>query len=330
MDTAEHCAAGASSSMENDVKVFGLAMILGLILASITAWCICIARDSIGTLFRYVPRKQVPWGLIDLGLAMLVITLTSSIAGVFLIEIGVVEQGKDVASMTPRKSAIMMLASSVAMLAGVVLSLGLICLKNRPRASDLGWSIQYISRDVWVGIVAFLLISAPVYAMQYLLVEILKLPSEHPLIELIKRDPDPLFFAVSFVAAVVIAPFTEEYLFRVLLQGWLERIPGHRGETRILLLGGADVASEADDAKTNSNKPLETAESRRAIWPVVVSSAIFALMHYSHGVDPIPLFVLALGLGFVYRQTHSILPCIIVHLLFNAFSLALLVGDIYG
>jgi membrane protease YdiL (CAAX protease family) len=314
--------------MENDVKVLGLAMVLGLILASIIAWCICIARDSIGTLFRYVPRKRVPWGLIDLGLAMMVITLTSSIAGVLLIEFGILEQGKDIASMTPEKSAIMMLASSVAMLVGVVLSLGLICLKNRPRLSDLGWSIQNISRDVWVGLVAFLLISAPVYAIQYLLVEILKLPSEHPLIELVKKDPDSLIVAVG--AAVVIAPFTEEFLFRVLLQGWLERIPGHRGETRILLLGGAEVVSEAGVAKTASQKSIEAAESRPAIWPVVVSSAVFALMHYSHGVDPIPLFVLALGLGFVYRQTHSILPCIIVHLLFNAFSLALLMVDVYG
>jgi membrane protease YdiL (CAAX protease family) len=314
--------------MENDVKVLGLAMVLGLILASIIAWCICIARDSIGTLFRYVPRNRVPFGLIDLGLAMMVITLTSSIAGVLLIEFGVLEQGKDIASMTPEKSAIMMLASSVAMLVGVVLSLGLICLKNRPRLSDLGWSIQNISRDVWVGLVAFLLISAPVYAMQYLLVEILKLPSEHPLIELVKKDPDSLIVAVG--AAVVIAPFTEEFLFRVLLQGWLERIPGHRGETRILLLGGADLTSNSDVAKTSSQKSIETAESRPAIWPVLVSSAIFALMHYSHGVDPIPLFVLALGLGFVYRQTHSILPCIIVHLLFNAFSLALLMVDVYG
>jgi membrane protease YdiL (CAAX protease family) len=37
--------------------------------------------------------------------------------------------------------------------------------------------------------------------------------------------------------------------------------------------------------------------------------------------DPIPLFVLALGLGYLYRQTHRILPCIVVHLLLNACSL---------
>jgi hypothetical protein len=60
------------------------------------------------------------------------------------------------------------------------------------------------------------------------------------------------------------------------------------------------------------------------VWPVIISSIVFALMHWSHGPDPIPLFLLALGLGFIYRQTHRILPCIIVHFLLNLCSLTAL------
>jgi membrane protease YdiL (CAAX protease family) len=59
-------------------------------------------------------------------------------------------------------------------------------------------------------------------------------------------------------------------------------------------------------------------------WPIFVSAAIFALMHAGNGPDPIPLFFLALGLGYLYRQTHRITPSMTVHFLLNAASMTLL------
>jgi len=56
-------------------------------------------------------------------------------------------------------------------------------------------------------------------------------------------------------------------------------------------------------------------------WPIVVSSLLFALAHYSHGPDPIPLFFLAMGLGYIYQRTHRVWPCILIHMLVNGFSL---------
>lgn len=350
--------------MDNEVNPLGLVLVVILVVASIVAWCIFIARRSrSGTPLRYEPRRPIPWGLVDLGLAMVLVIMSSLISGELLIEFGVVQRGQRLEDMSPENAAIMLLTSSVAILAGVVFTLGMIWLKNRPTASDFGLSFRQLGRDVGIGCAGFLLISAPVYAIQYLLVEILKLRSEHPLIELVQRNPDVRFFMVSFVAAVLIAPVAEEILFRVLFQGWLERIPGHRGRTQVLLLGGADVMSdgdqpqslEADQAetlnsaapqdrptdkdaeenpyaspKTVPRKPAAAVTGRPATWPIIVSSLVFALMHSSHGVDPIPLFVLAFGLGFVYRQTHRALPCIIIHMLFNGFSLALLFVEVHN
>jgi membrane protease YdiL (CAAX protease family) len=51
-------------------------------------------------------------------------------------------------------------------------------------------------------------------------------------------------------------------------------------------------------------------------------------MHASHGPDPVPLFVLALGLGYLYQRTHRLLPCVVVHLLLNLCSLGALVIEI--
>ena len=52
-------------------------------------------------------------------------------------------------------------------------------------------------------------------------------------------------------------------------------------------------------------------------WPV----QLLRRTHYSHGPDWIPLFFLALGLGYLYRQTHRLLPCITVHFLLNSCSM---------
>ena len=55
--------------------------------------------------------------------------------------------------------------------------------------------------------------------------------------------------------------------------------------------------------------------------PIVVSSLLFALAHFGYGPDPIPLFLLALILGYVYQRTHRIVPSIVTHALFNGMSL---------
>jgi len=56
-------------------------------------------------------------------------------------------------------------------------------------------------------------------------------------------------------------------------------------------------------------------------WPIYVTSAIFAGLHIGQGAAPIPLFVLSAALGYLYRKTESILPCIVLHMLLNTFSL---------
>src|SRR4029079_10689753 len=59
-----------------------------------------------------------------------------------------------------------------------------------------------------------------------------------------------------------------------------------------------------------------------AAWlPIAISSAIFALLHYSHGPDWVPLFLLAAGMGYLYQRTHRLLPSLVVHSLLNSFSM---------
>ncbi len=67
--------------------------------------------------------------------------------------------------------------------------------------------------------------------------------------------------------------------------------------------------------------PVALSPARTSWMPIIVSATIFASVHLGQGAAPIPLFVLGLVLGFLYRQTGSILSCIVLHLGLNAFSM---------
>jgi membrane protease YdiL (CAAX protease family) len=59
-------------------------------------------------------------------------------------------------------------------------------------------------------------------------------------------------------------------------------------------------------------------------WPAVVTGILFGLAHISYGMSFIPLSFLGILLGFVYRQTHSIWPCILIHMMLNTLSMLML------
>lgn len=54
---------------------------------------------------------------------------------------------------------------------------------------------------------------------------------------------------------------------------------------------------------------------------IVISSLFFSLLHLGHGADPIPLFFLALVLGYLYQRTGRLLPSVVVHFCLNTCSL---------
>ena len=46
---------------------------------------------------------------------------------------------------------------------------------------------------------------------------------KHPIVQLVEQGKNsPMVFLVAFLSAVIVAPLVEEFLFRLLLQGWLE------------------------------------------------------------------------------------------------------------
>jgi membrane protease YdiL (CAAX protease family) len=61
-----------------------------------------------------------------------------------------------------------------------------------------------------------------------------------------------------------------------------------------------------------------------------MSAAAFALAHRGQGLAYLPLFPLGLVLGLIAGRTGSIVPCILLHAMFNAVSVALLLAEPAG
>ncbi len=98
------------------------------------------------------------------------------------------------------------------------------------------------------------------------------------------------------VAAVVMAPLVEEFMVRVILQGWLEK------KQREYRLRRGDL----------SERPA-------GFGPIVVSGVIFAALH--GWPDAVALFVLSLFLGYAYQRTHRIIAPLVIHVLVNSLAM---------
>jgi membrane protease YdiL (CAAX protease family) len=264
------------------------------------------------------PRRGVPWGLVDIIIVLALLALTQQAAGLWLSRGCSIDLTADPQTLSLSSRALMLLAVSASSLLAVLCSLPVTRWRTGASWRDLGMDTSFVGRDVAFGAVAFAMTAPPVYAIQIALTR--WFPSEHPLALLLKEESEPGFVLVALFCAVLVAPIAEEFLFRVLLQGWLENAGKLRWSLQEFVLGQqAPHHAPESDAENDANQTF-----RPPLWPAFVSALLFAGVHASHGPDPIALFVFALGLGYLYRQTHRVLPCIVVHLLLNTCSLAAL------
>ncbi len=163
---------------------------------------------------------------------------------------------------------------------------------------DLGWDSAHVGRDARIGFWLFLAASVPVLLVQLYFTRYLEIESKHPLLELTRERAGLGILVLATIAAVGVAPWFEEFVFRVLLQGWLE------GEQVRLRLRRDPEASDIP-----------------GFAPLLIASLLFAGMHAAAGPDPAAIFVLSLFLGYAYRQTHRILPSIVIHAGVNGWTM---------
>ncbi len=78
----------------------------------------------------------------------------------------------------------------------------------------------------------------------------------HPVLDLLASNPGSLALAFCILVVVVVAPVVEEFLFRLVLQGWLERVERHAVRTRGV-------------------RPRI-----RGLMPVLLTAVLFASLHF--------------------------------------------------
>ena len=277
----------------------GIVLILLLLAGSIMTWLLVWRRVSErGSAIDYQPRRHVPWRMIDVLVIAAFYISAMSLATAAALQVAGIEPSEvdgDVLLRTPG----IFLALSLAGLATSAFVLVWLRLVRSATADDLGWSRDRVGEDVSLGVLGLLFAVVPVYGIQVSLFQFF--PTPHKIIESLEAEGGLTAFAMATLVAVVAAPIVEELVFRLVLQGWLESCEP-RWRHRVSVLRS---------------------------WPrgrlsILISSAIFALVHIGDGPAPVALFFLALVLGYQYQRTHRILPSIVTHAAFNGTSMLML------
>lgn len=335
-----------------------LAIMVLLLAGSLMLWSAALARLRQGQpILDYEPHRPANWGLGDVIFAALAFLVPQIVAGVVLQGMAGVSDGD---ARTINDYLLVMASSAVCMVFTVAIVWAWLRLRGAS-ARDLGMSWPDVSRDVVLGASAFIMLAPIVFGIQMVLVMIVG-PTKHPFIVLLQKTPDVSLFLATSVNAVLLAPIVEELLFRGVLQGWLQSLRSGMSFDEVLIgaehndvppasanpdtenspeaLPASDPANpyrppalnEAAQAPITAELVDSPAPTRNRFvnWvPILGSSVLFSLAHYSHGPDWVPLLVLAMGLGYLFQRTHRLVPCMTVHFLLNLTSMGLLFVQLF-
>jgi len=217
-------------------------------------------------------------------------------------------------------------------------------LQTRP--GRLGLTLRHFWGNLRLGLLAALVLIPLVHGINLGVVILhqvwLQIPVEaHPVMAL-RADVRPFEWVVLILSTMVAAPVLEELLFRGMLQPWFAswRGGGLLAAAYALLMvaikradglmqhwgvdWGKVVLELAPALFVLAMTPLVVLLGRWCRTPVQSAifgtSLLFAAAHASVWPSPIPLLVLALGLGWLAQRTGSLVAPIVVHALFNGLA----------
>ena len=334
------------------------AVVIAVAFASLSFWYMAINRLIRKQQLIPYRRSESVLGFIDL-VAIFACWLGAQMAsGVILVAVAGPEAFKGTEEEIFAEHGVLLLYLS-AVFGIVSLIVGGAYLVFRYRTTNsFGLRFDQLRQQIGYGVVVFTMLFPITLLIQFLLSLLVKY--DHPVLSVLTENPSFVPIFGCWAAAVLQAPFVEEFLFRGVFQHWLERISVSKMTDDQILIGGSGSASggalignafddssglpteklgATDSDLTNpylspytdainqkkqaidSQNEVNAMQRKFAYWPIFVSSLCFALVHWGQGLAPIPLFVLALGLGYLFRQTGSLIACITVHFLLNFYSM---------
>lgn len=295
-------------------------------------------------LVKYELRRPVPWN--GLAMAAVVVLFMFLPSAIFLAardrftaglepaaqaEFAALEEGTK--PTFPGYAVTILKADCAGKLIGAALVVAFLAGVFRADGRDLGLSLHRFGRNLRLGLLAFFIITPPVMVLQASLIHFTGFEYDHPLIVGLRDRSNRDILYWSLITAIVVAPLVEELFFRGLLQGWLERAVVkfqtslNAEQLRAYERPTTDNPLLADPQLAATHAPIPMPGPSHI--PNVITSILFGLAHWGPGSGPAPfvLFVFSLGLGYLYRQTHSIWPGTVVHFLLNSLSMAMLLSE---
>ncbi len=311
-----------------------LLLMLSVGTAILAAWAWVLVTIALGNpLIPHAPRRIVPWGPFSV-LAVLVLFL-----GVQFVAVNGYAIAKWFSAGMPAKwkpdiplrdTLLLVSVSNVVM---VILAPLLLRLTSGARLADLGLIKRDFALNLARGAGTCFLLLPIVYAL--MLVAVHYWPAQkHPIEIAIRSDRSLATVILTGFAAVIAAPLAEEMLFRGILLGWLWKLGlKRRDPVDVAFLDvEPDVDPFASAIVANPEAPVVEylgnpfADNWQMDWLAnVTASLIFAGLHYGQWPAPVPLFILSLGLGELYRRTGSLVAPIAMHATFNGLSTVVMI-----
>ncbi len=289
-----------------DLIIFVLLGVALLVGALASLFLILVRITARGEALPLEERRPVPWGgAATAGLIVLSIVITFA-APVIGLQAGVqlpqappvnaseleridsAEPSSKSAILDPEDFSTLLLIDTASKLTFAVVAVALLVFLTGASATDLGFSTKGAHRDLIYGLVAFGAVLLPIIGINVTLNLIFDPQNEHPILAMLKNGTPPTHvWLTSILAAVMVAPVVEEFVFRGIFQGYLEKRFGSESWT-----------------------------------PILVSSVCFAAVHYNgDSPAPSPALFVALALCLLYRLTHPLRSCIVLHFCLNAMSI---------
>lgn len=171
---------------------------------------------------------------------------------------------------------------------GITVFLGiLLLLPRQSRFSDFGIRLSKLPEQIVIGATGFLASLMPVFAVLVLTAPLRSVETQHPYLTFVHDNPGSSTVAWVIFAVAIMAPIAEELQYRVIFQGWLQSLLPAR-------------------------------------YAIPIAAFVFSSVHGFP--DSLALVPLALVLGYVYYRSNSYLAAVIVHSLFNAMNVFILLA----
>lgn len=221
-------------------------LIIAMLVGSLLSWIFLIVKARRGLPWLSVePRAPSVWGLADLVVVVVLVVACQTLFASAYVRFSGIELVRIEGKPLP---AAVSTAASAGNLAALGLTLAWLALRFQISAKRVGFRSDQMWHQLQIAVVATLAVLPIVYLMMAAVSIGLDAAYRHPLLDEIRATATLGSYLLGVLTAVLLAPLAEEFLFRVILQGWLQAIPFSSPQQIVM---GASYSQRMENQQSN-------------------------------------------------------------------------------